>query len=98
MLSTLPRLPILEAVAAHDPESTAVVHSLSGRRFTYGGLLSDVARARNLLQDAACGESPLVGERVAFLIENSYDYVGMSHNFFLRPPIAVRESLLWLFG
>lgn len=76
MLSTLPRLPILEAVAAHDPESTAVVHALSRRRFTYGQLLPDVAAARDRLRDATAGK-PLTGERVAFLIENSYDYVGM---------------------
>jgi acyl-CoA synthetase (AMP-forming)/AMP-acid ligase II len=75
MLSTLPRLPILEAVAGHDPDSTAVVHSLSGRRFTYGELLGDVSRTRDKLRDAAGGKH-LAGERVAFLIENSYDYVG----------------------
>ncbi|ATY63184.1 2-succinylbenzoate-ligase [Cordyceps militaris] len=72
--STLPRLPIFEAVAAHDPTSTAVVHALSGRRFTYGELLGDVARARERLREAVDGK-PLTGERVAFLIENSYDYV-----------------------
>lgn len=80
MIATLPRLPILEAVAAHDPASTAVVHALSGRRFAYGALLGDVARARDRLREATAGQS-LVGERVAFLIENSYDYVGTSHTF-----------------
>lgn len=83
--ATLPRLPILEAVAAHDPASTAVIHALSGRRFTYGELLGDVARARERLREAAGGkDKSLTGERVAFLIENSYDYVGMSHRS--RPP------------
>ena len=78
--TSLPRLPILEAVAAHDPASTAVIHALSGRRFTYGELLGDVARARERLREAVGGkEKSLTGERVAFLIENSYDYVGMSH-------------------
>ncbi|KAJ9151807.1 hypothetical protein NKR23_g2736 [Pleurostoma richardsiae] len=74
MASTLPKLPVFEAIAKHDPNSTAVVHSLSGRRFKYGGLLGDVSRARNRLYEAA-GKDDLNGERVAFLVENSYDYV-----------------------
>ncbi|KAK5992544.1 Acyl-CoA synthetase family member 3 [Cladobotryum mycophilum] len=51
--SVLPRLPIFEAVARHDPESIAVVHSLSGRSFTYGQLLGDVRRARDRLREAS---------------------------------------------
>ncbi len=78
MLSTLPRLPIFEAVARHDPRSTAVVHSLSGRIFTYGELLADVSRARDRLRDARPAGAGLDGERIAFLVENSYDYVGTS--------------------
>ncbi|KAM0441138.1 hypothetical protein ACHAPT_000443 [Fusarium lateritium] len=74
MLSTLPRLPLLEAVANHDPDSKAVVHSLSGRTFKYGELLGDVRRARDRLTEAA-GKEDLNGERIAFLVENSYDYV-----------------------
>ncbi len=74
-LTTLPRLPILEAVASHDPASTAVIHSASGRRFTYGELLGDVGRARDQLREAR-GGADLDGERIAFLVENSYDYVG----------------------
>lgn len=74
---TLPRLPIFEAIANHDPESTAVVHSLSGRTFRYGSLLADVARFRDSLL-AAAGRESLVGERVCFLVENGYDYVGTS--------------------
>ncbi|RXG43515.1 hypothetical protein VDGE_01098 [Verticillium dahliae] len=74
MASTLPKLPIFEAIASHDPHSTAVIHSLSGRRFQYGELLGDVRRARDELQ-AAAGKPALDGERIAFLVENSYDYV-----------------------
>jgi malonyl-CoA/methylmalonyl-CoA synthetase len=74
-LSTLPRLPLFEAVAQHDPESKAVIHSLSGRTFKYGELLGDVSRARDRLAEAA-GHEDLNGERIAFLVENSYDYVG----------------------
>ena len=75
MASTLPRLPLFETLAGHDPKSTAIVHSASGKRFTYGQLLGDVARAKDrLLQEA--GGGALDGLRVAFLVENSYDYVG----------------------
>ncbi|KND90981.1 Acyl-CoA synthetase family member 3, mitochondrial [Tolypocladium ophioglossoides CBS 100239] len=74
MLSTLPRLPIFEAVAGHDPAATAVVHSVSGRSFTYGQLLADVSRARDRRREAR-GGADLDGERIAFLVENSYDYV-----------------------
>ncbi|KAK2683787.1 AMP-dependent synthetase/ligase [Fusarium oxysporum f. sp. vasinfectum] len=74
MLSTLPRLPLFEAVAQHDPDSKAVIHSLSGRAFKYGELLGDVSRARDRLAEAA-GREDLNGERIAFLVENSYDYV-----------------------
>ncbi|KAM6537712.1 hypothetical protein FALCPG4_003618 [Fusarium falciforme] len=74
MVSTLPRLPLFEAVANHDPDSKVVVHSLSGRTFKYGELLGDVRRARDHLSVTA-GKEDLNGERIAFLVENSYDYV-----------------------
>jgi malonyl-CoA/methylmalonyl-CoA synthetase len=76
--STLPKLPIFEAIASHDPDSTAVVHSISQRKFTYGQLLRDVAEARHRLAEDSRKES-LAGERVAFLIENSYEYVGAQY-------------------
>ncbi len=75
MASTLPRIPVFEAIASHDPKSTAVIHSKSGRRFTYGELLRDVADSRNSIRHSA-GEQRIEGERVAFLVENGYDYVG----------------------
>ncbi|KAG6010019.1 hypothetical protein E4U21_000461 [Claviceps maximensis] len=72
--ASLPRLPIFEAITKHEPDSTAVIHSVSGRRFTYGQLLGDVCRARESFVDAS-GKKDLQGERIAFLVENSYDYV-----------------------
>lgn len=75
MASTLPRLPVFEAISKHDPDSTAVVHSLSARRFRYGELLGEVSLARDQLH-AAAGRTDINGQRVAFLVENSYDYVG----------------------
>ncbi|KFY05560.1 hypothetical protein V492_08448 [Pseudogymnoascus sp. VKM F-4246] len=74
MVSTLPNLPVFQAISRHDPSSTAVIHSESGRRFTYGELLSDVAKAKDRLRSAD-GRAPPEGERIAFIIENSYDYV-----------------------
>lgn len=80
MASTLPRLPVFEAISKHDPNSTVVVHSASQRTFRYGELLGDVRQARDrLLQEA--GREDINGERVAFLVENSYDYVGMLNQF-----------------
>jgi acyl-CoA synthetase (AMP-forming)/AMP-acid ligase II len=75
MASSLPNLPIFQAIARHDPDSTAVIHSGSSRRFTYGELLHDVAKAKHMLHSAA-GKDTIDGERIAFIIENSYDYVG----------------------
>ena len=75
MAYTLPRLPLLEAISKHDPKSTAVVHSESGRSFTYGALLKDVAAGQKHLVESAKRED-ISGERVAFLVENGYDYVG----------------------
>ena len=84
MAPTLPRLPVFEAIAKHDPESTAVVHSLSGRRFRYGELLGDVRKVRDQMIKAAGRTDDLNGERVGFMVENSYDYVGTcphGHNY-----------------
>lgn len=75
MASTLPRLPIFEAIAKHDPKSTVVVHSKSGRTFTYGQLLSDVAAAKARLVKENGDGGKIEGQRIAFLVENSYDYV-----------------------
>lgn len=79
MASTLPKLPIFEAIARHDPNIPAIIHSSSQRTFTYGSLLHDVAAAKDHLSKAANGQS-LRGERIAFLAENGYDYVGASYS------------------
>jgi len=80
MASTLPRLPIFEAIAKHDPQSTVVVHSKSGRKFTYGELLSDVAAAKSKLVKQSGHGGQIEGQRIAFLVENSYDYVGAQNS------------------
>ncbi|RFU30886.1 hypothetical protein B7463_g5461, partial [Scytalidium lignicola] len=91
MASTLPRLPIFGAIAGHDPQSTAVIHSKSGRRFTYGELLTDVAEAKERLRREA-GSPNLAGERIAFLVENSYDYVVTLLSIFATHSIALPLS------
>lgn len=75
MASTLPRLPIFEALKKHNATSTAVIHGLSGRSFTYGELVNDIAAAKDKLQHNTNGKNA-EGERIAFLVENGYDYVG----------------------
>ena len=88
MASTLPRLPIFEAIKKHDAHSTAVVHSLSGRTFTYGELVNDVAAAKDKLQRNTNGQSA-EGQRISFLVENGYDYVG-AHS--IGAPIIPRQE------
>ncbi len=81
MASTLPRLPIFEAIKKHDAQSTAIVHSLSGRAFTYGELVNDVAAAKDKIQ-RNMGDKNVPGQRISFLVENGYDYVGAQHSSF----------------
>ncbi|TGJ87807.1 hypothetical protein E0Z10_g920 [Xylaria hypoxylon] len=71
---TLPKFPLFDAISRHDPNSTVAAHCLSGRSFKYGELLPDVCRARDQIYEAA-GKTDIRGERIAFLVENSYDYV-----------------------
>jgi hypothetical protein len=92
MASTLPKLPIFEAIASHDPKSTVVIHSESGRRFTYGELLQDVAEAKDKLHKEA-GSDNIDGQRIAFLVENGYDYVGAQHNFSVAYYLAMQLVL-----
>ncbi|KAB8236462.1 acyl-CoA synthetase [Aspergillus alliaceus] len=75
-LATLPNLPIFRALKDHDQSSLAVVHSASSRSFTYGNLVADVIRAKERLHELVGDQRDgLAGERIAFLAENSYDYV-----------------------
>ena len=78
-LSTLPDVPLFRALKDHDASRLAVVHSASSRSFTYGNLVADVLQAKERLLDAAGSRDGVSGERIAFLAENSYDYVGTVH-------------------
>ncbi|GBF64734.1 acyl-CoA synthetase [Trichophyton mentagrophytes] len=78
LFSSLPNLPLLHPLASHDQLSTSVVHSASSRTFTYGNLLGDVISAQDKLKTIGGRHSRLLdlqGKPVAFLAENSYDYV-----------------------
>ena len=91
--STLPNLPLFAALKDHNPSRTAIVHSASSRSFTYGNLVADVLRAKQDLL-AKAGDKGLAGERIPFLIENSYDYVGISP--FLFCVLLCFELLGWV--
>lgn len=86
MASTFPDLPIFRAIAGHDPKSTAIIHSTSEKSFTYGELLKDVEDAKitlyNQLKAASAAGDSRGGQRVAFMVENGYDYVGASGSHF----------------
>lgn len=76
-MAPLQRSALFEAMMDHNQDSTAIVHSLSGRAFTYGSLLHDVAIAKDeLLKGTGMDGASIAGQRLAFLVENSYDYVG----------------------
>jgi len=64
----------------HDLSSTAIIDSGSNQAFSYGTLLRDVVAAKQHLSQAVSG-TPLCGERVAFLAENGYSYVGRQFYF-----------------
>jgi hypothetical protein len=85
-LATFPNTPLFRAFRHHDPSRLAVVHSRSGRSFTYGDLVGDVLRSKDRLARTSAGS--LSGQRIAFLAENSYDYVGaFSAVLYLQNPI-----------
>ncbi|KAI1930163.1 hypothetical protein LOZ66_002061 [Ophidiomyces ophidiicola] len=74
-LSTFPDLPLFRALASHDPKSPAIIHSVSGRSFSYGNLVGDTLQAQENLTLSAGRDSKVQGRPVAFLADNSYDYV-----------------------
>lgn len=70
-----PRSVLFEALRRHDPASTAIVDSASGDHIPYASLLQDISRFKHhFLKEI--GRDDISGERVAFIVENGYDYVG----------------------
>lgn len=70
------RSAFLEAIQKHEPLSTAVVNHDDGTSFSYRTLLHDIAYAKERLI-CSSGKGSVASDRVAFLVENGYDYVGM---------------------
>ncbi|CBF82751.1 protein sgdD [Aspergillus nidulans FGSC A4] len=92
-LATLPNLPLFRALKNHDPARLAVVHNPSFRSFTYGNLVADVVKAQDQLWNSSGrGRDGLRGERIAFLAENSYDYVVILLSILASDAIAVPLS------
>lgn len=67
----------LQAIQKHEPSSVAVVENDSGASFSYRSLLHAIARAKELLLlKAGRSDATISGERIAFIIEPGFDYVG----------------------
>jgi len=78
MAFSLQRSAFLEAIQKHDPSSVAVVENDSGASFSYSSLLQGIARAKELLLlKTGKSDSSISGERIAFMVGNGFDYVGM---------------------
>lgn len=76
MAITLQRSAFVEAIRKHDQSSIAVVESESGESFSYDTLLKSIAGAKELLLSKT-GKDDISGERVAFMVESGFQYVGM---------------------
>ncbi|KAI5240047.1 acetyl-CoA synthetase-like protein [Aureobasidium subglaciale] len=74
MAINVPQSALFRALRAHNPASTAIVEYQSGQSYSYNALLSTVARAKDNLPKGL-GRDIIPGERIAFLIENGYNYV-----------------------
>jgi len=75
MAIKLPRSVFFEALRHHDKASTAIIDSASGESINFASLLQDISRFKHqLLQEL--DKVDISGERVVFIVENSYNYVG----------------------
>ncbi|RGP69400.1 acyl- synthetase family member mitochondrial [Fusarium longipes] len=74
--TTLQRSSFLEAIQKHEPYSLAVVENASGASFSYNILINSIAHAKEELL-AQAGRTDISGERIAFMVEAGYEYVGI---------------------
>ncbi|KAI5236024.1 acetyl-CoA synthetase-like protein [Aureobasidium subglaciale] len=88
MAINVPQSALFRALRAHNPASTAIVEYQSGQSYSYGALLSTVARAKDNLFKGL-GRDMIPGERVAFLIVNGYNYIVTLLAIFASNAIAV---------
>ncbi|RPA86898.1 acetyl-CoA synthetase-like protein [Ascobolus immersus RN42] len=87
-LSTLPKLPLFEALVSHDPNSIAIRHVESGKKFTYGDLLQQtVFMKEKLLNDA--GRDSLDGARVTTLVNNGFQFASTVLGIWAAGGVAV---------
>lgn len=77
MSASLHRTPLLKVLSEQDASSIAIVNQSSGTAFSYGSLLRDATRVRHRLLKSV-GDRSLAGERIGFIVENGYGYVGMN--------------------
>lgn len=76
LATALQRSSFIEAIQKHDPSSLAILENDSGASFSYGTLLNSIAHAKDELLCKA-GRADISGERIAFMVESGYEYVGM---------------------
>lgn len=83
-----PRPVLFEVLRIHDQGSIAIVDSASGKCVTYASLLQDVSSFKHrLLRDV--GRDDISSERVAFIVENNYDYTGQRLSSFSCMPVPI---------
>lgn len=76
MAVKLPNSSLFKAIQRHDPDSTAIVDVATGKKFSYGTLFRDALHVKDTLLKKL-GRDTVPGERIAFIVENGYNYVGM---------------------
>lgn len=65
------------------------MHSVTGRKYTYGSLLADTAEYKAMVLENVETDD-LREQRMAFVVENGYDYVGAtSASLYPTAPRAV---------
>jgi len=76
LATALQRSSFIEAIQKHDLSSLAILENDSGASFSYGTLLNSIAHAKDELLCKA-DRADISGERIAFMVESGYEYVGM---------------------
>lgn len=89
MTISLHRSAFFEAILKHEGSSVAVVENESGASFSYSSLLNSVAHAKEqLLAKTGKCDTSISGERITFMVESGYEYVGMSLNSNLATTVS----------
>lgn len=70
-----PKSVLFEALRSHDRDSIAIMDTACGQHSTYATLLQDVQGFKQRLLEEI-GRTDISGARVAFIVENGYNYAG----------------------